>query len=813
MKSLSAKLWQSGQAGLASVAMFVAVTAGAQTPLVLNGDFESGSGISVPNWVLAGGAALNGAVGSSQYARSGSQYLILGAAVLEVDSTYQDVYLPNTATSAPFTFYYSITSSESTTTATNDTMTVTIRTTGGTVLTNLGTWSNLNKDSVAGTWHAVSCNALPYKGQMLRLFFSSINNSSASTAFRIDDVSLQANVPSPLVTTVAPSGVTSSTGTMNGSANPNGLSSGAFFQYGTTTGYGSVTTPILYGAGITTAQGIQATLTGLSAGMQIHYRAVAYSAAGTNGGNDASFTTTQPPPIVQTLSPGSFAPTSVQLNGSVDPNGATATFYFEYGPTVSYGYKTASGIAISSLSVSGPLNGLTPRSTYHYRMAAYNSGGTNYGADASFTATAMSGAVGKITPLCVYASDSPYTTIDLLVTHTSSAITAAGGWPVLQHRIVNAVADMNTAFVNSLITNRVRLLDIEAVSYLETGSAGTDVSRLVDPADGFLDDVQFRQSQLGADLVGLIVGNSDQGGISKQLTNISVAYKTNALVLVNYVAMANFMALAHELGHVMGAGHSWVTAEQLGTGGGVFPYSYGFQFTNNNHIYGDIMSYAAAYKGPDGQYGDILPYFSNPQASWAGILIGRAANLDHPADNATTLNITGPTAAQFAPTVVPSSSSVWVTNFGDSSLTISSIAMSPPASWVNIPTSFPIIISPGASAQISINIDFTKAPTSFSSTRMLLTSNGSSDPANDSEVLIMVDNHTPLSPPQVTVQPTAGGIQMNVNSRSQTLTTVWKSVDLQNWSQVFQTNSPDAFNLIESILPSEPKAFYKVSVQ
>ena len=328
-----------------------------------------------------------------------------------------------------------------------------------------------------------------------------------------------------------------------------------------------------------------------------------------------------------------------------------------------------------------------------------------------------------------------------------------------------------------------------------------------------MDDVPFRRSQLGADLVALIVGNSDQGGISIQLTNNSVVYGTNALVLVRYQEMVNVEALAHELGHVMGAGHAWITADQLGTGGGVFPYSYGYQFTNNNQIYGDIMSYAATYLGPNGLPGEILPYYSNPQVSWAGIPIGRAANLDHPADNATTLNITGTTAAQFAPTRILPANSVWVTNLGDSTLTISGISITPPAPWVSAGAGQPIVISPGGYAQIPVAVDYAQAPSGFSSPRMQLTSNGSSDPANDSEVLIMVDNHMAATPPQVTAQSGGGSIQLKVITRPQASATVWKSVDLQTWSAVYQTNSLGAFSWTEPIGISGPKAFYKVSVQ
>ena len=43
----------------------------------------------------------------------------------------------------------------------------------------------------------------------------------------------------PIVSTLGASYVTSSSAQMNGSVNPNGATTSAYFQYGTTTGYGT----------------------------------------------------------------------------------------------------------------------------------------------------------------------------------------------------------------------------------------------------------------------------------------------------------------------------------------------------------------------------------------------------------------------------------------------------------------------------------------------------------------------------------------------------------------------------------------------
>jgi YVTN family beta-propeller protein len=79
--------------------------------------------------------------------------------------------------------------------------------------------------------------------------------------------------------------------------------------------------------------------------------------------------------------------TSATLNGTVNPNGSSTTVYFQYGTTTSYGSQTANQVftGSSAQGVTASLSGLTPSTTYHYRIIAINAGGTIAGNDISFT--------------------------------------------------------------------------------------------------------------------------------------------------------------------------------------------------------------------------------------------------------------------------------------------------------------------------------------------------------------------------------------------------------------------------------------------
>ncbi len=87
------------------------------------------------------------------------------------------------------------------------------------------------------------------------------------------------------------------------------------------------------------------------------------------------------------------------LNGSVNPNGAETTYYFEYGPTTAYGSQTtakSAGSGTGPANVSESVAGLEPETEYHYRLAAVNSEGTTYGADATFTTQTVTIVTGNI---------------------------------------------------------------------------------------------------------------------------------------------------------------------------------------------------------------------------------------------------------------------------------------------------------------------------------------------------------------------------------------------------------------------------------
>ncbi len=221
--------------------------------------------------------------------------------------------------------------------------------------------------------------------------------NSAGTVYGSDQTftTTSASAMAPIVTTTAATAVTANAAQLNGTVNPNGTSTTYYFQYGTTTSYGYVTGTKSAGAG-TTALPASAAITGLTPGTIYHYRVVAKNSAGTSYGSDQTLTTTSVSPLapaVVTMPATSVTSSSAQLNGTVNPNGTTTTYYFEYGTTTGYGAKSGNqeaGSGTAAVSVSAAVTGLAPGTLYHYRLVATNSAGTGYGSDRTFTTTSAS---------------------------------------------------------------------------------------------------------------------------------------------------------------------------------------------------------------------------------------------------------------------------------------------------------------------------------------------------------------------------------------------------------------------------------------
>ena len=99
------------------------------------------------------------------------------------------------------------------------------------------------------------------------------------------------------------------------------------------------------------------------------------------------------PPIVTTNPAAFIASFSARLKGSLNPDGLSTTFHFQYGTTTSYGLTTAPQTQTGDTSrpVSVNIISLAAHTTYHFRIVASNTAGTTFGNDTTFTTLPMTG--------------------------------------------------------------------------------------------------------------------------------------------------------------------------------------------------------------------------------------------------------------------------------------------------------------------------------------------------------------------------------------------------------------------------------------
>lgn len=93
-------------------------------------------------------------------------------------------------------------------------------------------------------------------------------------------------------------------------------------------------------------------------------------------------------PQVATSAVTNLADTSATLNGTVNPKSSPTSFKFDYGKTNTYGSTTGLvgvGSGTANVPVTANINGLTPSTTYHYRLVATNANGTSMTGDRTFT--------------------------------------------------------------------------------------------------------------------------------------------------------------------------------------------------------------------------------------------------------------------------------------------------------------------------------------------------------------------------------------------------------------------------------------------
>ena len=266
---------------------------------------------------------------------------------------------------------------------------------------------------------------------------------------------------SPVPTNAAATNINTTSATLNGAVNANYLSTIVTFEYGITTSYGSTANPSQSPITGNTNTNVSAEISGLIAGTIYHYRLKAVNSLGTTYSNDITFTTLGQAPDATTQAATNTAGISTTLNGSVNAHYLSTVVTFEYGISTSYGSTiTASQSPVtgnSATSISANLSGLTPNTTYHFRVKTVNTLGVNYGNDLTFTT------LGQV-PVATTQAASAITTVSATVSGTvnpnflSTTITFEYGTTINYDNSVTA--NQSPAIGNSIISVNATILGL-----------------------------------------------------------------------------------------------------------------------------------------------------------------------------------------------------------------------------------------------------------------------------------------------------------------------------------------------------------------
>jgi hypothetical protein len=148
--------------------------------------------------------------------------------------------------------------------------------------------------------------------------------------------------------------------------------------------------------------------------------------------------------------------------------------------------------------------------------------------------------------------------IDIMVVYTPQARQEAGGVAAIEAKIDASVALSNVVLQNSNITPRLRLVHKAEISYTESGNITTDLSRLSNSGDGYLDNAHTLRDTYMADVVALITKTSG---------NYMCGYAglaPGAFSITELRCAAPQLGFTHEVGYTLGANHDWYVDDSPG---------------------------------------------------------------------------------------------------------------------------------------------------------------------------------------------------------------------------------------------------------
>lgn len=194
----------------------------------------------------------------------------------------------------------------------------------------------------------------------------------------------------PTATTTPAGSVTANSATLYGDVDPNECSTTYEFKYRKSGGSWIARGPHTVTGSY---QSVSESLSSLESSTTYEYEVTATNITGSASGGIKSFTTPPggTPPTVTTEPASGITGNGATLNASVNPNGSSTSYKFEYGTKESELNKSTATVNDLTGSTSQKVKaeiGLEPGTKYYFRISATNGGGTTKGSTLNFTTSA-----------------------------------------------------------------------------------------------------------------------------------------------------------------------------------------------------------------------------------------------------------------------------------------------------------------------------------------------------------------------------------------------------------------------------------------
>lgn len=155
---------------------------GGCSQLITNQGFETGT----TPWTVSGQVTRS----TGTFPHTGTAYMIINGVDSSSGTLYQQVTIPS-GCSPSLNFWLNITTSEATGDPIFDRLFIEVRSTTGTLLATLATFSNQNSGTAGVYVLRGPYNLSSFAGQTVRIQFRGTNDITLPTSFRVDDVSVQ----------------------------------------------------------------------------------------------------------------------------------------------------------------------------------------------------------------------------------------------------------------------------------------------------------------------------------------------------------------------------------------------------------------------------------------------------------------------------------------------------------------------------------------------------------------------------------------------------------------------------------------------